>query len=299
MSPSAPLLMLSKRPSTQTQMCTGGPLPYRPPPVRTLAHTLQRTRRFSCRSGPASPNTTPTLLVYSLPPDVSRTSTKVPMNVGLVGRQVGMVLIPSLQFPDNRMMDMHCHILGQEPCINQRHRIFLAPVNWASRDARRSVVTSNGRTGPAMAACRKDMEEDYHFSSQFTADLIAMNMTDFIITSTYQEIAGQADSVGQYESHCSFTMPGLYRVVSVSLLVPPPPPPLGLSFHCVKLLSKDNEQTRYFSSRCPSCYSCFQTDKFSFTWQTSYMAVTNGDSTMLSRKLHGNCAVHAGGILRT
>ncbi|KAK9868248.1 hypothetical protein WJX84_008916, partial [Apatococcus fuscideae] len=60
----------------------------------------------------------------------------------------------------------------------------------------------------------KDMEEDYHFSSQFTADLIAMNMTDFIITSTYQEIAGQADSVGQYESHCSFTMPGLYRVVS-------------------------------------------------------------------------------------
>lgn len=60
------------------------------------------------------------------------------------------------------------------------------------------------------------MEDQYHFSSQFTADLIAMNMADFIITSTYQEIAGQADSVGQYESHSSFTMPGLYRVISVS-----------------------------------------------------------------------------------
>ena len=30
-----------------------------------------------------------------------------------------------------------------------------------------------------------------------------------------QEIAGQRDRVGQYESHMHFTMPGLYRVVSV------------------------------------------------------------------------------------
>ncbi|MDH4127851.1 MAG: glycosyltransferase, partial [Spirochaetota bacterium] len=37
---------------------------------------------------------------------------------------------------------------------------------------------------------------------------------DFIITSTYQEIAGQEDSVGQYESYCSFTMPDLYRVIN-------------------------------------------------------------------------------------
>jgi len=57
-------------------------------------------------------------------------------------------------------------------------------------------------------------EADYHFSCQFTADLIAMNSADFIITSTYQEIAGTEDSVGQYEAHTSFTMPGLYRVVS-------------------------------------------------------------------------------------
>ncbi|MEJ2406198.1 MAG: sucrose synthase [Candidatus Thiodiazotropha sp.] len=60
----------------------------------------------------------------------------------------------------------------------------------------------------------QDNESQYHFSSQFTADLIAMNSADFIITSTYQEIAGTRDSVGQYESYGSFTMPGLYRVVN-------------------------------------------------------------------------------------
>lgn len=60
----------------------------------------------------------------------------------------------------------------------------------------------------------KDNDARYHFSCQFTADLIAMNSADFIITSTYQEIAGKADSVGQYESYSAFTMPGLYRVVN-------------------------------------------------------------------------------------
>ncbi|KAF6164794.1 hypothetical protein GIB67_002450 [Kingdonia uniflora] len=59
----------------------------------------------------------------------------------------------------------------------------------------------------------KKFEEKYHFSCQFTADLIAMNHTDFIITSTFQEIAGSKDTVGQYESHQAFTLPGLYRVV--------------------------------------------------------------------------------------
>ena len=59
----------------------------------------------------------------------------------------------------------------------------------------------------------QDNEEHYHFSCQFTADLIAMNMADFIITSTYQEIAGTEQSIGQYESHKAFTMPGLFRVV--------------------------------------------------------------------------------------
>ncbi|XP_058080098.1 sucrose synthase 1-like [Magnolia sinica] len=59
----------------------------------------------------------------------------------------------------------------------------------------------------------KKLDEKYHFSCQFTADLIAMNHTDFIITSTFQEIAGSKDTVGQYESHTAFTMPELYRVV--------------------------------------------------------------------------------------
>lgn len=57
-------------------------------------------------------------------------------------------------------------------------------------------------------------EDSYHFSLQFTADLIAMNSADFIITSTYQEIAGTRHSVGQYESHTSFSMPNLYRVIN-------------------------------------------------------------------------------------
>lgn len=59
----------------------------------------------------------------------------------------------------------------------------------------------------------KDMEEQYHFSCQFSADLIAMNAADFIITSTYQEIAGSPNVVGQYESYTSFTMPDLQRVI--------------------------------------------------------------------------------------
>lgn len=60
----------------------------------------------------------------------------------------------------------------------------------------------------------KELDPKYHFSCQFTADLIAMNMADFVITSTYQEIAGSKDRAGQYESHAAFTLPGLYRVVS-------------------------------------------------------------------------------------
>jgi sucrose synthase len=59
----------------------------------------------------------------------------------------------------------------------------------------------------------RENDEKYHFSCQFTADLISMNAADFIITSTYQEIAGTGDSIGQYEAHSAFTMPGLYRVV--------------------------------------------------------------------------------------
>ncbi|WOL06669.1 hypothetical protein Cni_G15403 [Canna indica] len=59
----------------------------------------------------------------------------------------------------------------------------------------------------------KKYDDKYHFSCQFTADLIAMNNADFIITSTFQEIAGSKNTVGQYENHTAFTLPGLYRVV--------------------------------------------------------------------------------------
>ncbi len=60
----------------------------------------------------------------------------------------------------------------------------------------------------------QDHEAEHHFAAQYTADLMAMNTADFIITSTYQEIAGTAESVGQYESYTSFSLPRLYRVVS-------------------------------------------------------------------------------------
>ncbi|KAI4375523.1 hypothetical protein MLD38_013381 [Melastoma candidum] len=60
----------------------------------------------------------------------------------------------------------------------------------------------------------KELDPKYHFSCQFLADTISMNAADFIITSTYQEIAGSKDRLGQYESHTAFTLPGLCRVVS-------------------------------------------------------------------------------------
>ena len=67
----------------------------------------------------------------------------------------------------------------------------------------------------------QEQENDYHFSMQFTADLIAMNAANFIVSSTYQEIAGTPESIGQYESYSCFSMPNLYHVVSgIDLLSP-------------------------------------------------------------------------------
>lgn len=40
----------------------------------------------------------------------------------------------------------------------------------------------------------KELDPQYHFSCQFIADIIAMNASDFIISSTYQEIAGRLDN---------------------------------------------------------------------------------------------------------
>ena len=59
----------------------------------------------------------------------------------------------------------------------------------------------------------QDLEEQFHFSLQFTADLIGMNAADFIITSTYQAIVGTPEQLGFYESYKHFTMPNLYHVV--------------------------------------------------------------------------------------
>jgi len=60
----------------------------------------------------------------------------------------------------------------------------------------------------------QELESNYHFSLQFVADLIAMNAANFVISSTYQEIAGTTDSAGQYESYRTFSMPELFHVVS-------------------------------------------------------------------------------------
>ncbi|MBE9012688.1 sucrose synthase, partial [Pseudanabaenaceae cyanobacterium LEGE 13415] len=60
----------------------------------------------------------------------------------------------------------------------------------------------------------QDLEPQYHFSAQFTADLISMNAADFIVTSSYQEIVGSPDTIGQYESYKCFTMPQLYHVIN-------------------------------------------------------------------------------------
>lgn len=67
----------------------------------------------------------------------------------------------------------------------------------------------------------QDLEDKYHFSLQFTADLIAMNAANFVVSSTYQEIVGTPDAIGQYESYQCFTMPELYHVVNgIELLSP-------------------------------------------------------------------------------
>ncbi|MBW4443594.1 MAG: sucrose synthase [Plectolyngbya sp. WJT66-NPBG17] len=60
----------------------------------------------------------------------------------------------------------------------------------------------------------QELEPQYHFSAQFTADLISMNAADFIVTSSYQEIVGSPDAIGQYESYKCFTMPQLYHVTN-------------------------------------------------------------------------------------
>jgi sucrose synthase len=60
----------------------------------------------------------------------------------------------------------------------------------------------------------QDLEDPYHFSLVYTADLIGMNAADFIVTSSYQEILGTPDTTGQFESYQCFSMPQLFHVVN-------------------------------------------------------------------------------------
>lgn len=59
-----------------------------------------------------------------------------------------------------------------------------------------------------------DLEDQYHFSLHFTADLLAYNSADFIISSSFREIGGTAHEMGMIEAYDLFSMPGLYRVQS-------------------------------------------------------------------------------------
>ena len=67
----------------------------------------------------------------------------------------------------------------------------------------------------------QEKEQDYHFSIQYTADIFSMNKSDFIITSTLQEIIGTENTMGQYESYQFFTMPDLCQIVNgINLFAP-------------------------------------------------------------------------------
>ncbi|NJM19003.1 MAG: sucrose synthase [Richelia sp. RM2_1_2] len=108
----------------------------------------------------------------------------------------------------------------------------------------------------------QDLEDKYHFSLQFTADLIAMNAANFIVSSTYQEIVGTPDSVGQYESYQCFTMPDLYHVVNGIELFSPKfnvvPP--GVNESCFFPYSRKEERVESDRQRL---------EEMLFTWEDS------------------------------
>ncbi len=101
----------------------------------------------------------------------------------------------------------------------------------------------------------ENMEQDYHFSCQYTADLLSMNRSDFIITSTYQEIAGTDDRMGQYESYQYYTMPGLYQVINgINLFSPkfnvvPPGVDEVNYFPYYDVDKRTDSRTRYWEER--------------------------------------------------
>lgn len=100
-----------------------------------------------------------------------------------------------------------------------------------------------------------DKEDDYHFSLQFSADMLSMNKSDFIITSTHQEIIGTEDTMGQYESYQSFSLPGLYQVQSgINLFAPkfnviPPGVDENLYFPYTETEKRVDAQRRFWHDR--------------------------------------------------
>jgi len=101
----------------------------------------------------------------------------------------------------------------------------------------------------------KGMEKDYNFSLQFTADLLSMNKSDFIITSTRQEIVGTDNTIGQYESYQFFSMPGLFQVIGgINLFAPkfnviPPGVDENLYFPYYEKERRIETQTRQWENR--------------------------------------------------
>jgi sucrose synthase len=100
----------------------------------------------------------------------------------------------------------------------------------------------------------QDLDSQYHFSCQFTAELIGMNAADFIITSSYQEIMGTPESVGQYDSYQCFTMPNLYHVTNgIDLFSPrfnrvPPGVNEQIFFPYHQIEKRDLEQRNHIQS---------------------------------------------------
>ncbi len=103
---------------------------------------------------------------------------------------------PPARLPLRRRWQDACSA-ASTPC---RHGLCSSEARGAEA---RGAEGSRSRPKPYPIPCgRKKLEHQYHFSCQFTADLIAMNSSDFIITSTYQEIAGDADTVGARALYC-------------------------------------------------------------------------------------------------
>ncbi len=111
----------------------------------------------------------------------------------------------------------------------------------------------------------KSLENQYHFSIQFTADLIAMNAADFIITSTYQEIAGTEKNLGQYESYKYYTFPELYRVIDGINLYHPKFNVLSPSANDKIFFPYYNEKSRLKEIRKELNEIVFSDNNFSFT----------------------------------